>query len=112
MQLKRFAITCLVVILIVSALAVSTAAADADPLKVAVEVNSSTAILNQPLTVNPGDTISLSVTITENPGINMLDIYLYYDPDVLTLKTPSEEGIYQDPVLKDYFKDDGMIVQL
>ena len=86
MQLKRFVIACLVVILTVSALVVSTTAADTDPLKVAVEVSSSTAILNQPLTVKPGDEISVSVTIDQNPGINFMQFRLTYDSDALTLK--------------------------
>ena len=86
MQLKRFVIACLVVILTVSALVVSTTAADTDPLKVAVEVSSSTAILNQPLTVKPGDEISVSVTIDQNPGINYMQFRLTYDSDALTLK--------------------------
>jgi len=90
MQLKRFVITCLVVILTVSAMAFSIAAADTDPLKVAVEVNSSTAILDEPLTVNPGDEISVSVTITQNPGIAMMLFDLTYDMDALTLKNTTE----------------------
>ncbi len=89
MQLKRFILTCLVVILTVSALVVSasatTAAADADPLKVAVEVDSSTAILNQPLMVKPGDEISVSVTITGNQAINIATIRIKYDTNVLSL---------------------------
>ncbi len=94
MQLKRFVIACLVVILTVSALVVSTTAADTDPLKVAVEVSSSTAILNQPLTVKPGDEISVSVTIDQNPGINFMQFRLTYDCDALTLKnaTTAVEG--------------------
>ena len=63
MQLKRFLLACLVVILTVSAAVFSIAAVDADPLKVAVEVNSSTALLDNPLTVNSGDEISVRVAI-------------------------------------------------
>ncbi len=90
MQLKRFVITCLVVILTVSALVISITSADADPLKVAVEVSSSTAILNEPLTVKPGDEISVSVTITQNPGISVMQYFMYYDTDALTLLNTTE----------------------
>ena len=86
MQLKRFILTCLVVILTVSAVAFSVAAADADPLKVAVEVNSSTAILNEPLMVEPGDEISVSVTITGTQELWSTKIEIIYDANALTLK--------------------------
>ena len=91
MQLKRFVIACLVVILTVSAMALTIAAADTDPLKVAVEVDTSTAILNQPLTVQPGDEISVKVRITQNPGLRSFEFSLLYDPEILTLKNVVDE---------------------
>ncbi|MBE6585795.1 MAG: hypothetical protein E7645_04615, partial [Ruminococcaceae bacterium] len=104
MQLKRFVIACLVVILTVSAMVVFTTAADADPLKVAVEVDSSTAILDEPLTVAPGDEISVRVRITQNPGVNWVQFYLFYDTNAVTLKnetvylTTTKDGIVKDEV--------------
>ncbi len=94
MQLKRFILICLVVILTVSAVAFSVAAADADPLKVAVEVNSSTAILDEPLMVRPGDEISVSVTITGTQELWSTKIDIVYDANALTLKNEQDGKNY------------------
>ena len=87
MQPKRLLLPILAVILICFSAVTLVAADEASPLKLAVEVSSPTAISKEPVTVQAGDALEVSVTVTGNPGISSLQFDLVYDPDVLSVKT-------------------------
>lgn len=87
MQPKRIIVTLLAVILICLAAVTTVSAAEASPVKLGVSVSSDTAVSNAPVTVQAGDTLKVSVTVAENPGIRLLQFNLVYDPAVLSVKT-------------------------
>ena len=84
MQPKRILITLLVVILAVSLAGLAVSAEGTKyTVDMAVEASSSTAISENPLKVNPGDTVSVSVTIDNNPGLCAIRFGLVFDKDAL-----------------------------
>lgn len=87
MQPKRIIVTLLAVILICLAAATTVSAAEASPVKIGVSVSSDTAVSSAPVTVQAGDTLKVSVTVAENPGIRVLQFNLVYDPEMLSVKT-------------------------
>lgn len=85
MQAKRILSLLVVVVLTILCGVMSISAQDnAVNFEYAVEVNSSTAIVEEPcLTVKPGDIIDVSVTVTSNPGIKMMKFALAYDANAV-----------------------------
>ncbi len=87
MQPKRIITLLLVVALTFICATANIFAADTNEFALAVEVESSTAVLKEPaLTVKSGATLDVSVAITANPGIKMLKFAVNYDAKALTLK--------------------------
>ena len=93
MQLKRLVFSLLVVILILSATSVAVFAAEPATFDIAVETTS-TADAEGDLLVKPGDRIDVSITITNNPGVSMLEFVVAYDSEALTLNGTPEGYIY------------------
>ena len=85
MQLKRFIMILLVVILAVSAATITVAADTGATLEMAVEVTSSTAISGSPLTVMAGDIVTVRIIIVNNPGITAFTTELEYDSEIFEL---------------------------
>ena len=85
MQAKRIFSLLVVVVLTILCGITSIAAQDnALNFEYAVEVSSSTAIVEEPcLTVKPGDIIDVSVTVTSNPGIKIMKFALAYDAEAV-----------------------------
>ncbi len=109
MQYKRILMSCLIVILILCTSVVAIGAADEPaPLELAVEVSSSTAISKEPIVLNAGDSFEVSISINNNPGIKGLELWLEYDPQVLTV-LETEEGKVDCTIGKIGF-DKGLIV--
>ena len=92
MQPKRLIISVLVVILMLGAAVMSVSAA-AKPFELAVEINAPTAVVNDPVVLQPGEELDVTVKITANPGVNMFTFYLEYDVNALELVN-DENGIY------------------
>ena len=87
MQPKRIITLLLVVALTFICATANIFAADAKEFALAVEVESSAAVLKEPtVTVKPGATLDVSVAITANPGVKMLKFAVNYDAKALTLK--------------------------
>ena len=86
MQPKRIITLLLVVALTFICASANVFADEANDFALAVEVGSSTAVLEEPVTVKPGATLDVSVAITANPGIKMLAFAVNYDAKALTLK--------------------------
>lgn len=105
MQPKRIIISLLVVILALFTAGISISAADSTTLDMAVGVSSSTALSNQPLVVKKGDTVTVSVTINANPGLNLIHFELLYDSSVLELVEGVGTGLFtgalESPVSSD-----------
>ena len=86
MQSKRILIPLLAVLLIaLLAGTFSVSAAEADPFTVMVDVACDGAIMEEPLVVQPGDTLTVSLAVKNNPGFQWLLMNLAYDTDVLEL---------------------------
>ena len=84
MQSKRFLVIFLTVIL-TCFLAVSIFAAEDDPLVMAVEVSSSTAIPNQSgFCITAGDTVTVKITV-DTPDLIMYNFSLKYNKEAFTL---------------------------
>lgn len=85
MQAKRIFSLLVVVVLTILCGITSIAAQDnALNFEYAVEVSSSTAIVEEPcLTVKPGDIIDVSVTVTSNPGIKIMKFALAYNANAV-----------------------------
>lgn len=84
MKLRRI-LTVFVAVLLISLAAVVTASADEGQFEIAVGVSSSTAILqDEQYNVVPGDEIDLTVSITENPGIDSFQLNIKFDPTLVT----------------------------
>ena len=96
MQPKRILISLLAVILICLAAGITVSAAETSPLNLAVSVSSETAISKSPVTVQAGDTLEVSVTVAENPGVAILEFNLVYDPAVVSVKTASGKVVYEN----------------
>ena len=95
MQAKRIISLLVVVVLTILCGVMSVSAQDnAINFEYAVEVNSSTAIVEEPgLHVKPGDTVEVSVTVTANPGIKMMKFSVVYDSAALTPVVDAENNI-------------------
>lgn len=87
MQYKRILMSCLIVILILCASLLCIGATEEAPeFKIAVDVNASTAIIdNDSIVVKSGDTFEVSISINGNPTFVALDLKVNYDADALTL---------------------------
>ena len=94
MQPKRFLISLLAVILICLTAGITVSAEETSPLKLAVSVSSETAVSTEPVTVQAGDTLEVSVTVAENPGVAILEFNLVYDPAVVSVKTEGGNVAY------------------
>lgn len=86
MQPKRIITLLLVVALTFICATANVFADEAKDFALAVEAESSAAVLKEPVTVKPGATLDVSVAITANPGIKMLKFAVNYDAKALTLK--------------------------
>ena len=94
MQTKRFLTILLVVVLTMICGVTSVAAANNDALSLAVEAKSSTALMDAPCALKPGENVDISVVITKNSGISgFFEFILNYDPDALELPLDEEENI-------------------
>lgn len=91
MQPKRFLATLLAVILICLAAGTTVSAAEASPLKLGVSVSAEDAVSTEPVTVQAGDTLEVSVTVAETKGVSLLEFYLAYDPAVVSVKTVGDK---------------------
>lgn len=92
MQYKRTLMSCLIVILILCTSMLGIGATEeATPFEVAVEVNSSTAISTEPFVLQAGDSLTVSIAINGNPTFGAFELWLKYDPEVLTL-VKTEDG--------------------
>ena len=91
MQYKRTLMSCLIVILILCTSVLGIGATEeATPFEVAVEVESSTAISTEPFVLQAGDSLTVSISINGNPTFGVIELWLKYDPEILTLvKTES-----------------------
>ena len=86
MRTKRIFIMLLVVVLTAICCATTVSAASANSLKLAVEVSSSTALVQQPCAVKPGDSVEVAVSITENTGLKGVFTFdVLYDAEALEL---------------------------
>lgn len=94
MQPKRIITMLLVVALTLCCFATTVAAEDAKKFDMAVEVKSSTAVIDNPLNVRPGDSVDVSVTIKNNPGIITLKFALNYDAEALELVSNTAADIF------------------
>ena len=92
MQPKRLIVSVLVVILMLGAAVMSVSAASKS-FELTVEINAPTAIINDPVVLQPGDELDVTVNIKANPGVNMFTFYLAYDVDALELVN-DENGLY------------------
>lgn len=96
MQPKRILASLLAVILICLAAVTIVSAAEASPvLKLGVSATSEAAVSTKPVTVQAGDTLEVSVTVAENPGVAYMQFFLLYDPAVLSVKTVDGEVAYE-----------------
>lgn len=95
MQAKRILSLLVVVVLTILCGVMSISAQDnAVNFEYAVEVNASTAIVEEPgLQVKPGETIDVSVTVTANPGIKFMKFAVVYDAAALTPVVDAENKI-------------------
>ena len=104
MQLKRFFMILLVVILTVSAATIAVAADTGATLEMAVEVTASTAISDNPLAIQAGDIVTVRITLENNPGIWSLQTKLKYNTDAFTLVNEvDEQGYVTNAVTGDVF---------
>lgn len=95
MQPKRILISILAVILICLVAGTTVSATEASPaLKLGVSVSSDTAVSKEPVTVQAGDTLKVSVTVAENPGVALIQFRLKYDPAVFSVKTDDNGVVY------------------
>lgn len=95
MQAKRIISLLVVVVLTILCGVMSISAQDnAVNFEYAVEVNASTAIVEEPgLTLKPGETIDVSVTVTANPGIKTMKFAVVYDTAALIPVVDAEGNI-------------------
>jgi hypothetical protein len=94
MQPKRIITLLLVVVLTFICGVTSISAQDnaAKTLEIAVEATSSTAIVSEPVSVNAGATVDVSVAIKANPGVTAIDLTLNYDVKALTPKLTADNS--------------------
>ncbi|MBQ8859608.1 MAG: hypothetical protein IJ012_07490 [Clostridia bacterium] len=86
MQSKRILIPLLAVLLIALLAGTSiVSAAEADPFTVTVDVTCDDAVMAEPLVVQPGDTLTVSLAVKNNPGFMWLTMNLAYNTEVLEL---------------------------
>ena len=86
MQLKRFLMSVLVVVVLLSLTVFSASAEDTDAMSISVApVEGATADNTGALVATTGETIILDVTIDSNPGVAYLDLALEYDDTALEL---------------------------
>lgn len=95
MQPKRFIISVLVVILVLAAAVVPTAAKAPD-FDLSVEVESATAISIDPIIWQAGDEFTVSVNIDTNPGVVLFHFDLVYNKEAYTLLTDADgNAVYE-----------------
>ena len=87
MQYKRILMSCLIVILILSASMLCIGATEEAPeFKIAVDVNASTAVTdNDSIVLKPGDTFEVSISIDTNPSFVAMDLKVDYDDAAVSL---------------------------
>ena len=85
MQYKRILMSCLIVILILCTSVLSIGATEETPFTIAVEVNSSTAVAEEPFVLQAGDSFTVSISIDGNPTFAAFELWLTYDAEALTL---------------------------
>ena len=84
MQPKRLIIAVLVVILMLGAVAINVAAAQA-PFAITVDTNSATVVTNDSVMVNAGDKIEVELAIESNPNAAYFYFYLDFDAAAFTI---------------------------
>ena len=82
MQLKRFFISFLLVILIF-AFAVTVGAVGEPSLNLEAEVSSSASLSKEEIVLKPGDSVDISLTISSNPGVATFQAPLTYNTSAL-----------------------------
>ena len=89
MQSKRILLSLLTVLLICFLAGTATVSATeaAPSLDLTVDISCSDAVTADPLVVQPGDTLTVSVAVEGNPGFTALQISLSYDPNLLEVVT-------------------------
>ena len=104
MQYKRILMSCLIVILILCTSMVSIGAtAEATPSNVfelAVEVTPSAAVQNDNFVLQAGDSLTVSISINNNPGIAVTQLEFEYDATALTYVEYECGDIFAADVLK------------
>lgn len=94
MRTKRIFIMLLVVVLTAICCATTVSAASTNSLKLAVEVSSSTALVQQPCAVKPGDSVEVAVSITENTGLKgVFSVDVLYDAEALELAVKNDSTV-------------------
>ncbi len=92
MQPKRLIISVLVVILMLGAAVMSVAAAP-KPFELSVKIDSETAVTKDPVVVQPGEELQVSVNIDSNPGVYYFVFYLNFNTEALELVTDENGNI-------------------
>lgn len=95
MQAKRIFSLLVVVVLTILCGVMSVGAQDnAVNFEYAVEVSASTAIVEEPcLTLKPGESIDVSVTVTANPGIKMMKFAVVFDSAAIAPVLDADKNI-------------------
>ncbi|MBQ8173917.1 MAG: hypothetical protein IJ009_00780 [Clostridia bacterium] len=84
MQLKRILIPLLAIIMVCLAAGAPLSAAEAAPAFVVnFDATCATAKEQDPLLVDPGDTITVTASVVSNPGVSMAEFVLLYDTTAL-----------------------------
>ena len=95
MQQKRLIISLLVVMLIFSLTATVFAAGNTS-FDIQAEVSSSASLSDKEIIVRPGNTVTISLVITSNPGITSYQIPFYYDAYALEYAGANIGGAFSD----------------
>lgn len=90
--MKKLSVVFLTIVLFLSMVTVSKAASASGP-----------GITLSTVTANSGDTIDVSVVLSDNPGIAILRLQVSYNTEVLTLKSVTDGGLFSDNVHSDDF---------
>jgi hypothetical protein len=85
--------SCLIVILILCKSVLSIGATEETPFTIAVEVNSSTAVAEEPFVLQAGDSFTVSISIDGNPTFSLVELKLNYDAEALTLATKADGSV-------------------
>ncbi|MBQ9692419.1 MAG: hypothetical protein IJV70_04600 [Clostridia bacterium] len=113
MQLKKLT-TLILAVILTCFLAVSIFAVEDDPLTMAVEVSSSSAISTEPnlVVVKAGEEVKVKITVIETPVIDFYEFVLNYDSKIFTPKADGEfftagAGSIDEPHISTY--DSGVV---